>query len=75
MDKGRMKFAVAVKKAGGPERVALALGVSRTTIDNLLEGSNPSLSVALKIETLYGVSPREWLEPIEVETVTVKRIA
>jgi plasmid maintenance system antidote protein VapI len=70
----RKRFEAEIKKVGGPEQAALSLGVSRTMVDFLVAGDrSPGLELALKIEALYGIPPKEWVPAIEV--ATVKRIA
>lgn len=71
-----IRFAKAVEDNGGPMAVAYQLGVTRSTIDYLVKGERvPGLGLACDIEALYRIRPQDWLEPITVESVNVKRVA
>jgi plasmid maintenance system antidote protein VapI len=49
-----------------PKQYEIAMKISRTQayVSMLLNGKRrPSLDVALKLERLYGIKPKEWLKP------------
>lgn len=45
------------------EGCAAALGVEKSTVTRLFQGSVPKLDLAVKIEERYGVPHKAWLRP------------
>ena len=58
----RDRFVSAVANRGGSTNVARELGITRAYVDMIAAGQRtPGLRVALRIEEVLGIEPREWL--------------
>ena len=59
----RERFKVAVREAGGAAKAAVLIDCSRAYVDMLVGGTRrPGLSMAYKIERVFGIAMQAWVE-------------
>lgn len=63
-------FASAVEHAGGPKVAAVQLNISEAMVSYIISGDRePGLDVAYRIERLYGIPMKDWVDVTEPTTL------